>query len=112
MTRHHRPKADSHFFSLQGDAELSQDEPYQFSVPIFGPNVVYGADLAHRNQQLKFIAASLSTKALQSYVPLIVKEAEDFFAKWDKSGVRRPTSSLAFAPLRHRAHHETGRTDR
>lgn len=49
--------------------------------------MVYGADLAHRNQQLRFIAASLGTKALQSYVPLIVKEAEDFFAKWDKSGV-------------------------
>lgn len=55
---------------------------------ILGPGVVYGADLAHRNQQLKFIAASLSTKALQSYVPLIVKEAEDYFAKWGQSGVR------------------------
>jgi hypothetical protein len=61
--------------------------------------VVYGADLAHRNQQLKFIAASLSTKALQSYVPLIVKEAEDFFAKWDKSGVRRPPPPLLFLAL-------------
>lgn len=88
------PDAHVPFFS-QGDAELSQDEPYQFSVPIFGPNVVYGADLAHRNQQLKFIAASLSTKALQSYVPLIVKEAEDFFAKWDKSGTVDIRDALA-----------------
>ncbi|KAL6074999.1 Sterol 14-demethylase [Balamuthia mandrillaris] len=90
------PEAHVPFFA-KSDKELSQDEPYQFSVPIFGPNVVYGADLWHRNQQLKFIAASLSSKALMSYVPMIVKEAEDYFAQWGQQGtvdIRHALSEL------------------
>jgi sterol 14-demethylase len=80
------PEAHVPFFS-KNDEELSQEDPYKFSVPIFGPGVVYDADLAHRTQQLRFIAASLSSKALASYVPLIVKEAEDYFSQWPQTGV-------------------------
>ncbi len=49
---------------------------------------MYGSDLVHRSQQLKFMSNSLNSKALVSYVPLIVKEAEDYFAKWGNTGVR------------------------
>eukprot|EP01087_Luapelamoeba_hula_P015814 TRINITY_DN477_c0_g1_i1.p1 TRINITY_DN477_c0_g1~~TRINITY_DN477_c0_g1_i1.p1 ORF type:complete len:487 (-),score=98.66 TRINITY_DN477_c0_g1_i1:70-1530(-) len=90
------PEAHMPFFS-KNDTELSQEEPYKFCVPIFGPNVVYGTDLLHRQQQLKFISASLSGRALASYVPMIVKEAEDFFAKWGDEGevdIRNELSEL------------------
>ena len=52
------PDAHVPFFA-KGDAELSQDEPYKFSVPIFGKGVVYDADLLHRKQQLKVSSSSI-----------------------------------------------------
>ena len=91
-------------FLKKGDDELDQNEPYRFAIPLFGPGVVYDVSVEKRNQQLKMIkgrydrhemqraslrhwwlttcmSRSLSTVKLQSYVPLIVQETEQFFAK-------------------------------
>jgi sterol 14alpha-demethylase len=64
-----------------------QNEPYSFSVPIFGPGVVYDVPQPMRVQQLKFLRKSLSLSNLKNYVPLVVDEAEQFFGKWPDEGV-------------------------
>ena len=69
------------------DEVLSQDKPYKFSVPVFGPGVIYDAPLGRRKQQIKFIAGSLHKQQLDRYVPEIIREAETFFAEWGESGV-------------------------
>eukprot|EP01089_Gocevia_fonbrunei_P017886 TRINITY_DN5940_c0_g1_i5.p1 TRINITY_DN5940_c0_g1~~TRINITY_DN5940_c0_g1_i5.p1 ORF type:complete len:400 (+),score=80.61 TRINITY_DN5940_c0_g1_i5:351-1550(+) len=79
------PEAHQPFFT-KTDKEIAQDEPYRFCIPIFGPNVVYDCDVAHRSQQMKFIKKSLASESLVSYVPMIVKESEDYFNKWGQSG--------------------------
>jgi len=80
------PKAHIAFFNAS-DEQLDQNEPYQFSVPIFGPNIVYGCDLNTRNQQLKFMRGSLKTDRMREYVHLIVEETEAFFREhWTDKG--------------------------
>ena len=80
------PEAHQPFFK-KSDEELSQDEPYRFCVPIFGPGVVYDAEPAVRRQQLRFIGKSLKGDALKGYVPQIVRECEDYFKKhWPTEG--------------------------
>eukprot|EP01090_Pellita_catalonica_P022281 TRINITY_DN85_c0_g1_i2.p1 TRINITY_DN85_c0_g1~~TRINITY_DN85_c0_g1_i2.p1 ORF type:complete len:286 (-),score=48.79 TRINITY_DN85_c0_g1_i2:34-891(-) len=79
---------DAHvpFFS-KGDKELSQDEPYRFSVPIFGEKVVYDAPLPIRTQQLRMVKNSLTSSALASYVSKIIVETENYFdEKWGNEG--------------------------
>lgn len=66
---------------------MDQNEPYSFSVPIFGPNIVYGCDLKLRNQQLKFMRGSLKTDRMRLYVGEIIKETESFFdERWVNEG--------------------------
>jgi sterol 14alpha-demethylase len=65
------PKAHDVFFEAS-DEELSQNEPYSFSVPLFGPNVIYDTSLARRLEQIKFVTDSLHIKALDNYVPKMI----------------------------------------
>eukprot|EP01088_Endostelium_zonatum_P017256 TRINITY_DN4995_c0_g2_i1.p1 TRINITY_DN4995_c0_g2~~TRINITY_DN4995_c0_g2_i1.p1 ORF type:complete len:426 (-),score=72.89 TRINITY_DN4995_c0_g2_i1:122-1399(-) len=73
------PEAHHPFFT-RTDKQLDQGEPYKFSIPIFGPHVIYDSDVEHRRQQMHFVKDSLSAKALASYVPLIQKEVELYFS--------------------------------
>ena len=74
------------FFKCE-DEIVDQNEPYAFSVPIFGPNVVYDVPPKLRYQQLKFLRKSLSLSQLNYYVPLVIDECEQFFAtEWGNEG--------------------------
>ena len=42
--------------------------------PVFGPGVVYDAEPAKRNEQMKAMANGLRVSRLQAYVPKIEKE--------------------------------------
>eukprot|EP01104_Vermistella_antarctica_P006101 TRINITY_DN16834_c0_g1_i1.p1 TRINITY_DN16834_c0_g1~~TRINITY_DN16834_c0_g1_i1.p1 ORF type:complete len:520 (+),score=110.83 TRINITY_DN16834_c0_g1_i1:80-1561(+) len=80
------PEGHKLFFKAS-DAELSQDEPYRFAIPIFGPGVVYDAPLSTRTQQLRFMSHSLKSEQLKSYVAKIVDEVEMYVdEKWGDEG--------------------------
>lgn len=73
-------------FFKGSDAELDQSEPYRFSTPVFGKNVVYDAPLDIRLQHFRILSMTLRVNMLETYVPMMVKEAEEFFDKWGDEG--------------------------
>lgn len=74
------------FFFKATDEDMSQQEVYQFNVPTFGKGVVFDVDSKIRAEQFKFFASALQSSKLKSYVPLFVKESEDYFASWPQEG--------------------------
>lgn len=58
---------------------MSQKEVYAFNVPTFGRNVVFDVDHVERAEQFRFFAEALRTARLQTYVGLMVSEADAFF---------------------------------
>lgn len=80
------PHASPHFFNAVDD-KMSQTEVYGYSVPTFGPGVVYDVDLPVRTEQFKMVAEALRGARLKSYVAAFTAEAEEFFGKWGASGV-------------------------
>ncbi len=54
----------------------------EFNVPTFGKGVVFDVDHVTRAEQFRFFAESLKSNRLRQYVGMMVKEADDFFAKW------------------------------
>lgn len=74
-------------FCKSNDDDMSQQDAYKFSVPLFGDGVIYGADPDRRAEQIKLVTASLHTTALGNYVPMMIQEAESYFNKWGKEGV-------------------------
>ena len=79
------PEVSSHFFKGK-ETDISQKEVYEFNVPVFGPGVVYDVDMETRVQQFQFFAESLKPAKMKTYVGMMVREAEDFFAKWGDEG--------------------------
>ncbi|KAJ0973539.1 hypothetical protein J5N97_021498 [Dioscorea zingiberensis] len=79
------PEVSSHFFKAP-EAELSQQEVYQFNVPTFGPGVVFDVDYSVRQEQFRFFTEALRVTKLKSYVDQMVVEAEDYFSKWGECG--------------------------
>lgn len=79
------PAACESFFKAS-DVELDQNEPYRFSTPVFGKDVVYDAKLENRLQHFRILSMTLRVNMLEAYVPLMIKEANDFFRKWGNSG--------------------------
>lgn len=79
------PAASEAFFRAS-DTELNQSEPYRFSTPVFGKDVVYDATLENRLQHFRVLSMTLRVNMLEMYVPMMIKEAEDFFAKWGDEG--------------------------
>jgi sterol 14alpha-demethylase len=79
------PAAHDTFFRAT-DAELDQSEPYRFSTPVFGKNVVYDAPLDIRLQHFRILSMTLRVNMLETYVPMMIDEAEAFFAKWGDEG--------------------------
>jgi sterol 14-demethylase len=78
-------EAQSAFYKGK-DEFLSQNEPYRFMTPIFGRGVVFDAPPETKREQLRFISGALRSDAMQSYVPLIRREAEVFFDSWGAEG--------------------------
>ncbi|XP_042481189.1 sterol 14-demethylase-like [Macadamia integrifolia] len=79
------PEVSAHFFKAP-EAELSQQEVYQFNVPTFGPGVVFDVDYSMRQEQFRFFTESLRVTKLKGYVDQMVIEAEDYFSNWGDSG--------------------------
>lgn len=79
------PDACETFFKAS-DTELDQNEPYKFSTPVFGKDVVYDATLENRLQHFRILSMTLRVNMLETYVPLMIKEAEDFFKGWGNEG--------------------------
>eukprot|EP00898_Chlorokybus_atmophyticus_P001267 jgi/Chlat1/2140/Chrsp17S02727 len=79
------PSVSPHFFKAP-DMELSQKEVYGYSVPTFGPGVVFDVDHVVRGEQIRFFSDALRTGRLYSYVGMMVTEAQAFFSKWADEG--------------------------
>lgn len=79
------PAACEAFFKAS-DTELDQSEPYKFSTPVFGKDVVYDATLENRLQHFRILSMTLRVNMLETYIPLMIQEAEQFFAKWGDEG--------------------------
>ncbi|CAL9120477.1 unnamed protein product [Musa acuminata var. zebrina] len=79
------PEVSGHFFKAP-EAQLSQQEVYQFNVPTFGPGVVFDVDYSVRQEQFRFFTEALRVTKLRSYVDQMVVEAEGYFSKWGDSG--------------------------
>jgi len=87
------------FFNLSGldsvdtfykatEEVLSAKEAYGFTVPAFGPNVVY--DVPHKKfqQQRKFLHSSLTVSQFKNFVPMMQEEVEKYLEeKWKDQGV-------------------------
>mmetsp|Transcript_42900 Transcript_42900/g.167668 ORF Transcript_42900/g.167668 Transcript_42900/m.167668 type:complete len:240 (+) Transcript_42900:140-859(+) len=71
---------------LSKDSDVDVREIYRFTVPVFGPGVVYDADLDERYFQFKMLGSGLRISKLKGYVPHMVNECESFFAKWGNEG--------------------------
>ncbi|CAN6470557.1 unnamed protein product [Victoria cruziana] len=80
------PEVSAHFFKAP-EADLSQQEVYQFNVPTFGPGVVFDVDYSVRQEQFRFFTEALRVTKLKSYVDQMVMEAADYFSKWGNEGV-------------------------
>ncbi|XP_034692401.1 sterol 14-demethylase-like [Vitis riparia] len=79
------PEVSAHFFKAP-EADLSQQEVYQFNVPTFGPGVVFDVDYSVRQEQFRFFTESLRVTKLKGYVDQMVTETEAYFSKWGDSG--------------------------
>lgn len=79
------PAASESFFKAS-DTELDRNEPYRFSTPVFGKDVVYDAKLENRLQHFRVLSMTLRVNVLEMYVPMMIREAEDYFSKWDDEG--------------------------
>lgn len=79
------PAAQAFFFACT-DQQLSQKEVYQFTVPVFGKNIVYGAPTKVMMQQLKFVGKGLNQINMAAHCGKIVKEATDYFKKLPNEG--------------------------
>jgi len=80
------PYAANHFFKAT-DEELSQSEVYGYCIPVFGKGVVYDVPPEERREQFRILGDALKSSKLDTYVPMMVQEAEDFFGSWGKEGV-------------------------
>ena len=80
---------------------MSQKEVYEFNVPTFGKGVVFDVGHEERAEQFRFFSEALKTARLQTYVQLMVQEAEAFFKERLKedSGEVRQRSARRLGPI-------------
>jgi sterol 14-demethylase len=79
------PEGAASFFK-QNDKTLSQKEVYKFTVPVFGPNIVYDSPLEVMYAQLKFIKHGLMGPAMREHSKNIIIETENFFKSFPDEG--------------------------
>ncbi|KAF8653472.1 hypothetical protein HU200_062218 [Digitaria exilis] len=79
------PEVLGHFY--QGlDSEISHGNTLEFTVPMFGKEVLYGVDVATRYEQFRFYSNALKPPKLRNHTDPMVQEVEDYFSKWDQQG--------------------------
>jgi sterol 14-demethylase len=79
------PDAQAVLFNAK-DEVAEQAEVYKFTVPVFGPNILYDAPMKRMAQQLKFIKHGLSGPAMAIHGQKIVQETEQYFGAWGNEG--------------------------
>jgi sterol 14-demethylase len=79
------PRAQAAFFTAPPD-QLSAREVYQFTVPIFGPGVVYDVPPAVLDEQMGFLFPALRDERLRTYARVMQEEAEAYTDAWGDAG--------------------------
>jgi hypothetical protein len=84
---------------------------YEFNVPTFGKGVVFDVGHQERAEQFRFFSEALKTARLQTYVQLMVLEAEAFFKeRLQESGEARGVPRARAVPRRTRTHNTHARS--
>ena len=69
------PEVLGHFY--QGlESDISLGDVLKFAVPMFGKEVLYGVDIATRNEQTRFYVDALKPSKLRSHVGPMLHEVE------------------------------------
>ena len=79
------PRAQAAFFNAPPD-QLSAREVYQFTVPIFGPGVVYDVPPPVLDEQMGFLFPALRDERLRVYARVMQEEAEAYTDAWGTAG--------------------------
>ena len=79
------PPVHGAFFDAPKDA-LSARHVYQFTIPIFGPGVVYDVPPEVAVTQLGFMLPGLREERLRAYARVMQEEAEAYVEAWDDAG--------------------------
>eukprot|EP00929_Paragymnodinium_shiwhaense_P089692 TRINITY_DN4984_c0_g1_i1.p1 TRINITY_DN4984_c0_g1~~TRINITY_DN4984_c0_g1_i1.p1 ORF type:complete len:542 (-),score=150.92 TRINITY_DN4984_c0_g1_i1:406-1791(-) len=79
------PEAHVPFYSHK-ESVLDQAELYKFSVPVFGPGVVFDVEWPVRKQQLGFIRDRFAVRHMDGYVETVEAEATALFDDCFKRG--------------------------
>jgi sterol 14-demethylase len=79
------PRAHAAFFAA-GEEQLSVREVYQFTVPIFGPGVVYDVRPDLLDEQMGFVVPALRDERLRAYARVMREEAEAYVEAWGDEG--------------------------
>jgi len=79
------PRAQEAFFSAPEET-LSAREVYQFTVPIFGPGVVYDVPPAVLDEQMGFLFPALRDERLRVYARVMLEEVESYTDAWGDAG--------------------------
>jgi len=79
------PRAQAAFFGAD-DSQLSPREVYQFTVPIFGPGVVYDVRPEILDEQMSFVVPALRDERLRAYARVMREEAEAYVEAWGDEG--------------------------
>jgi sterol 14-demethylase len=79
------PRAQAIFFGAD-DRQLSAREVYQFTVPIFGPGVIYDVRPEILDEQMGFVIPALRDERLRAYARVMQEEAEAYVEAWRDEG--------------------------
>ncbi|KAM0872990.1 hypothetical protein ACQ4PT_038357 [Festuca glaucescens] len=80
------PEITAHFF--QGSqSEICLSDMYKLTVPIFGKGLFLDADFATYMKQIKVCRDVVKSAHMKSHVDSMVREVEDYFAKWGQEGI-------------------------
>jgi sterol 14-demethylase len=69
------PEVTAHFYQAP-ESEISIDNLYEFTVPIFGKGVLYDVDLATRSRQIRFCTDAIQPMKLKNHVDSLVHEVQ------------------------------------
>jgi len=105
-------------FYESGDEVLSAAEAYKFTIPAFGPGVIYDSPVEKFSEERTMISKSLSVAAFRSYISKIEEEVnayvDEFWTKdtetidfWSAIGeitIRTSTRCLQGSDIRNQVH--------
>lgn len=79
------PEVTAHLFR-GSPSEIDFGDTVKVIVPVLGRGVLFGVDIATRNEQIRFCTKAIKPASLRRDVHSMVREVEDYFVKWEKHG--------------------------